>query len=435
MCFLWKYIKELLNKFSQPQNSNSQQGSDSQQGSSSQQGNSSQQGSSSQQGNSSQQGSTSQQGNSSQQGNTPRQGSSPQQGSGSQQSSGLNITPAGVKAVLDALKQASQGIASQAPENLSNSKGAAKALQGKLTSAVNAIAVELQKESNEQVTADETLSKIKGVEMSSSHKDRDLVVERVLTVTEADNQTYKNLMTADMLRYARALYHQLRDALQDVMEGDSRKGLLYGRKFVGSDAHRLDGKRFCNDKDPLDFPDMAICVLIDQSGSMHGIRMQSSKTAALLLHKVATDLGIPIMVCGHAARASVHFNVYADFEQQTDNDKYRICGISTGGRNRDGMAITIAAELLSKRPESNKLLFVISDGQPNDTDYGGEPAKNDIREIINAYRRKGVVTFGCAIGSDKEVVKDIYRKGFLDITELDAFPKLLCRLVVQNLDV
>lgn len=235
--------------------------------------------------------------------------------------------------------------------------------------------------------------------------------------------------------YARALYNQLRDVLQDIMEGDSHKGLLFGRQFVGADAHRLDGKRFCNKKDPLDFPDMAISVLVDQSGSMRGQRLQSSKTAALLLHKVATDLGIPIMVCGHQARASVHFNVYADFEQQTDNDKYRICQIEAGGRNRDGMAIMIAANLLSKRPESNKLLFVISDGQPNDDDYGGEPAKEDIREIINQYRRKGVVTFGCAIGSDKDVVKDIYRKGFLDITDLNAFPKLLCRLVVQNLDI
>lgn len=222
MCFLWKYIKELLDKFS------------------------------------------SQQGSSSQQGNTSQQGSS------------LNITPDGVKAVLDALKQGSQGIASKAPENASNCKGTAKVSSANLTGTANAIASELQKEINERAAADETLVKIQGVEMNSTHKGRDLNVERKLTVTEADKRVYKELMSADMLRYARALYNQLRDVLQDIMEGDSRKGLLFGHKFVGSDAHRLDGKRFCNDKDPLDFPDMAICVLIDQSGSMCGVRMQSS---------------------------------------------------------------------------------------------------------------------------------------------------------------
>lgn len=101
--------------------------------------------------------------------------------------------------------------------------------------------------------------------------------------------------------------------------------------------------------------------------------------------------------------------------------------------NRDGMAIQIAAELLSKRPEEIKLLIIISDGQPCDFDYGGDAAKEDIQKIIKFYHKKGVDTFAAAIGDDKERIKSVYKEGYLDISDISSLPKALVKLVKKRI--
>lgn len=44
--------------------------------------------------------------------------------------------------------------------------------------------------------------------------------------------------------------------------------------------------------------------------------------------------------------------------------------------NRDGMALRYVAEQLSKRPEQEKILMLVSDGQPSDSGYCGQEAKS-----------------------------------------------------------
>ena len=68
----------------------------------------------------------------------------------------------------------------------------------------------------------------------------------------------------------------------------------------------------------------------------------------------------------------------------------------------DGAALRYVAEHLAKRPESQKLLIIISDGQPADCGYSGTEAEADLRGIKNEYRKRGIVIFAAAIGDDKE---------------------------------
>ena len=103
------------------------------------------------------------------------------------------------------------------------------------------------------------------------------------------------------------------------------------------------------------------------------------------------------------------------------------------GCNRDGAAIEVSSSLLARRSEDVKLLFIISDGQPNDGSYKGETAKKDIQDILTKYRRKGITTFATAIGSDKDKIKAIYGDGYLDITDLSQFPKQLTNMVVKRI--
>ena len=101
--------------------------------------------------------------------------------------------------------------------------------------------------------------------------------------------------------------------------------------------------------------------------------------------------------------------------------------------NRDGCALNIAAKLLEARHEQVKLLIVISDGRPNHTDYGGEKAAEDIKDIIKQCKQKEIEVIACAIGDDKENIRAIYGDGFVDISDLKALPKTLVNIVRKRI--
>ena len=76
---------------------------------------------------------------------------------------------------------------------------------------------------------------------------------------------------------------------------------------------------------------------------------------------------------------------YAEFDGYDNDDKYRLMDISARGSNRDGAALRFVAEKLSKRPESVKLLILVSDGQPAADGYYGTAAEEDLRGIKQEY--------------------------------------------------
>ena len=83
------------------------------------------------------------------------------------------------------------------------------------------------------------------------------------------------------------------------------------------------------------------------------------------------------------------------------------------------LRFVIVAEHLAKRPESQKLLIIISDGQPADCGYSGTEAEADLRGIKNEYRKRGVVIFAAAIGDDKENIRRIYQDGCFRYYQLE----------------
>ena len=199
-------------------------------------------------------------------------------------------------------------------------------------------------------------------------------------------------------------------------------------------TYRPDQKFYANKKLPQDWPSMAISILVDLSTSMRGERLNSAMKASMLLYDFATGLDIPVFVAGHnAVFGQVNYQIMADFEKVSENDKYRLAHMYLSGCNRDGAAIEVSSSLLARRSEDVKLLFIISDGQPNDGSYKGETAKKDIQDILTKYRRKGITTFATAIGSDKDKIKAIYGDGYLDITDLSQFPKQLTNMVVKRI--
>lgn len=223
--------------------------------------------------------------------------------------------------------------------------------------------------------------------------------------------------------------------LRKEAEGGKQKNLLFGKRLDMRALHRKDGGIFTRTRLPDEEQKLSVGLLVDESGSMGwGDRITHARKTAIVLYDFCMSLGIPITIYGHSTDSKgVALYSYAEFDSLDASDRYRLMDMSARNGNRDGAALRYVAEHLAKRPESQKLLIIISDGQPADCGYSGTEAEADLRGIKNEYRKRGIVIFAAAIGDDKENIRRIYQDGFLDITKLEDLPKNMTQLVKQYL--
>ena len=263
------------------------------------------------------------------------------------------------------------------------------------------------------------------------------VAIRVNRMTEVPPEmvTQYNAIAGPLLAISKQLQKSLLRQLRDRQRGGKQTGLLMGRRL---DAHALcrgDGKVFTKNALPSQPPEMAVGLLLDESGSMASCdRATYARASAIILYDFCQALRVPVMVYGHSTGGSgVELYSYSEFDAIDREDKYRLVDISARGSNRDGAALRYVAERLSHRPEELKLLILVSDGQPADTGYYGTAAEEDLRGIQQEYRRKGILFIAAAIGDDKEDIERIYGDSFLDITDLNQLPVKLTQVVKRFL--
>ena len=229
--------------------------------------------------------------------------------------------------------------------------------------------------------------------------------------------------------------------LQENRRGGKQTGLIMGRRL---DAHALcrnDGKVFYKHNLPNEIPELAVGLLLDESGSMRSCdRCTYARAAGMILYDFCQSLEIPVIIYGHSTEYDSGKNYvalysYAEFESFDQDDKYRLMDIGARSENRDGAALRYVAEQLSKRTEAVKMLILVSDGQPYDDDYYGTAAEEDLRGIKQEYQRKGILFVAAAIGDDKENIQRIYGDSFLDITDLNQLPVKLTAVVKKHIIV
>lgn len=256
---------------------------------------------------------------------------------------------------------------------------------------------------------------------------------RINRISEVDEELVKqyDAISGPLLTISRQLQKSLIQQFKDKQRGGKQTGLLMGRRL---DAHALcrnDGKVFYRNTLPNEIPQIAVGLLLDESGSMCACdRCTYARAAAIILYDFCHSLQIPVMVYGHSTGENdVELYSYAEFESIDQNDKYRMVDISARGSNRDGAALRFVAEQLTRRPEEIKLLILVSDGEPAASGYYGSAAEEDLRGIKQEYRRKGILFVAAAIGDDKLNIERIYGDSFLDITDLTQLPVRLTAVV------
>lgn len=271
------------------------------------------------------------------------------------------------------------------------------------------------------------------------HEGVGIVVQRINSVD--DDLTIQYDQIADsLITISRQMQKSLAKQLKESRRGGKMTGLLMGRRLDARALCRNDGKVFYKNSLPNEIPEMAVGLLLDESGSMSSCdRCTYARATAIILYDFCRGLDIPVMIYGHSTgydnqrRDTVELYSYAEFESIDQDDKYRMMDISARGGNRDGAALRFVAEQLSKRPEEIKILMIVSDGQPADIGYGGTAAEEDLRGIKQEYQRKNIIFVAAAIGDDKQNIERIYGDSFMDITDLNQLPTKLTGVVKRHI--
>ncbi len=286
----------------------------------------------------------------------------------------------------------------------------------------------------EEELSEELQKEAESIQYGNAHRGIHITVNRMSRVDQRLIDAY-NTVAPPLLQLSKRLQRSVNAVLRDKRQGGKQTGLYVGKRLNQHALHRDDGRIFCNTRLPTEPINLAVGLLIDESGSMCGNdRITRARATAIVVQDFCEKLGIPCMITGHTAWSShVELFSYAEFDSVDRKDRYRLMDLSARDCNRDGAALRFVAEKLYRHPSEVKLLIIICDGQPNDSGYTGTAAEADLRGIKLEYGRKGVQIYAAAIGDDRDRIERIYGTGFLDITDLNQLPILLTQLISRNI--
>lgn len=130
---------------------------------------------------------------------------------------------------------------------------------------------------------------------------------------------------------------------------------------------------------------VAVCVLIDESGSMSGERIEAARDTAVLLNEAVGSIPqVELFIYGHTGdirtSRSTELHVY---REKGYSPKYALGSVRACCENRDGIAIYEVAQRVRKQTQLPVLFFILSDGAPCAGSYHGESAMSHVREMVN----------------------------------------------------
>ncbi|HDL2371352.1 TPA: AAA family ATPase [Enterococcus faecium] len=237
-----------------------------------------------------------------------------------------------------------------------------------------------------------------------------------------------------------SLSRQILELLDNEQTETYQKGKYEGQRFNASKVAYGDLRNFDKKNPPHEQPSLAVAVRIDESGSMiRDDRIEAAKKAAIAIAEFSKKVDIPLLIYGDTAdrssREKTSLFSYKEFEDGFQWLNEKLVTMKPRQNNRDGAALRLAAEKLNRQSATTKLLLNISDGQPKALpDYTGKKAKEDIQSVLKEYERQGILFVSAAIGQDKEEIKSIYGESrFVDITDLNEFPKQMIQLIARYL--
>lgn len=188
-------------------------------------------------------------------------------------------------------------------------------------------------------------------------------------------------------------------------EYGTRRGRLHAGSLYKIPSGGTDVFRRVNT--PIITDDTALLFLGDASGSMSGEKFYALTASFVLLNKACEKIGATYefdMFSENSEPCPLHI-ILKDFNRGITEDQIiSRCGRvyeQMMGNNADGEALIWAYHRLMARPERNKILIVLSDGQPM-TGAKGDAATH-LKKVVSAIEEEiDVFAIGLMHGSVSE---------------------------------
>lgn len=363
-------------------------------------------------------------------------GSSAHIGGGNQPGSG-----SGSSSVQDAVEQGNAQAQEKTPEDIEKELAENEANIEQDTSAQEMIEkgeAEAAKEAAENQD-DEITDK----EINKIAKDYDVDIDGVNITSYQNGITDVNAIEPNLDIQQRSLYiyNQLKKLflkrdnkdIRNLKRGrlDSRKLAKYSALAKTSSPEVNIFKK--NQKNVI--PDVAVLGLADISGSTSGALFEKIMNCLAICEGGFAPL-LPLKLMTYeGGYGHPNINVLKDFKNKIKRINYSYtfskCG-RAGGGTPTAEAMAIGGYELSKRKEKQKLLFIITDGEPNDSDA--------VLKITKDLRHKGIKVIAILVqdrpsSRTEESFKKMYDdKDFITASE-DEFSSILIKIIsswVQN---
>jgi len=274
---------------------------------------------------------------------------------------------------------------------------------------------------------------------------------RVSDYTRSDTKKYQNPMQEVNKELQSSNISQLTSSLRRVLQvrsqshyiGAQKKGKLQRKNLYRVGAPKVGSgewnTRVRRQKHTSDTLDVAVCILVDCSGSMYGKKMNLASASCVALTEALAKLGIPVEAQGFSDWDD-HDEMQCQLHQmilKRSNDPFqRERMVKATARaekemnsNPDPEAVLYSYETLRQRREKRKLLLVLSDGRPATSKPGN--SGNSLSELVKTIEREKIVeVYGVGIMDDS--VEKYYTENSV-LRNVDELPRTLVDIIRKKL--
>ncbi len=276
--------------------------------------------------------------------------------------------------------------------------------------------------------------------------------KKALRQAEINKKTYKDNEALNRIQIDK-LTERIRNSLLVRMEDQSigaRSGRIRPEKVWR--AMLLNDDRIFKKTIPGDQGNLSVDLLLD--GSTSQVRRTEIVSAqGYMIAEALSRCDIPVRVASFCSISGYTvFTIYRDYSEKDKNTE--IFRFSTSGANRDGIAVRVAAGLMSgpvpsgleENHADHRILIILSDATPNDMikirtfdgdyrNYAAETGVKDTAEEVHQARLDGISVLCVFTGEDRALpdVRRIYGQDFTRIRELNMFSDAVGSMLLDRI--
>lgn len=168
---------------------------------------------------------------------------------------------------------------------------------------------------------------------------------------------------------------------------------------------------------------LSVCILIDESGSMSGLKIRKAQEAAIFLNEsLKGQPDIKLFIYGHTAdhgeRGETNIMVY---REPGHHAPHALGHVSAKSNNRDGTAILTCAKRVRRHTQDPVVFIVISDGYPAASGYrsfehGCEHTAKSVKQVEGSMNMQVIQIAIESMDSSKMF------KNYIHLTDMATFP-------------